>query len=176
VEIRTAEKTEYEAIADITVNAYVEEALRNGSADSVGDGSHFNSAYVPALRDVAGRARDAVVLVAIEEDSVLGAVTYVPGLGPYAEFDDRDAAGIRMLAVAPEAQGRGVGTALVRACLDRARAEGRARVVLHSTPWMATAGRMYARLGFRRAPERDWTPAPGVDLQGYEFEFAPLRD
>jgi predicted N-acetyltransferase YhbS len=171
VEIRPAAPNEYETIADITVIAYVEEARRNGDAVSVGYGSHFNSSYVPALRDVAGRARNAVVLVAVEEDSVLGAVTYVPGLGPYAEFDDPDAAGIRMLAVAPGAQGRGVGTALVDACLDRAKTEGRTRVVLHSTPWMATAGRMYPRLGFRRAPERDREPAPGVELQGYEFEL-----
>jgi predicted N-acetyltransferase YhbS len=171
VEIRPAAASEYETIADITVSAYVREARHSGNAESVGDGSHFNSAYIPELRDVAGRARDAVVLVAAEGDSVLGAVTYVPGLGPYAEFNDPDAAGIRMLAVAPEAQGRGVGTALVRACLHRARSEGRTRVVLHSTPWMTTAGRMYPRLGFVRAPERDWTPAPGVDLQGYAFEF-----
>ena len=171
MEIRAATPHEYKTIADITVTAYVEEARHNGDADSVGGGSHFSSSYVPVLRDVAGRARDAIVLVAIEGDAVLGAVTYVPGLGPYAEFDDPDAAGIRMLAVAPEAQGRGVGTALTKACIDRASSEGRARVVLHSTGWMATAGRMYRRLGFRRAPERDWAPAPGVDLQGYEFDL-----
>jgi predicted N-acetyltransferase YhbS len=171
VEIRTAAADEYETIADITVNAYVDEARRNGNAESVGGDSHFNSTYVPELRNVAGRARDAVVLVAADDDSILGAVTYVPGLGPYAEFDDPDAAGIRMLAVAPAAQGRGVGAALVQACLDRARSEGRARVVLHSTPWMVTAGRMYGRLGFRRAPERDWAPAPDVELLGYEFDF-----
>ena len=171
MEIRAAAPNEYEAIADITVTAYIEEARRNGKADSVGGGSHFNSSYVLVLRDVAGRARDAIVLVAVEGEAVLGAVTYVPGPGPYAEFDDPDAAGIRMLAVAPDAQGRGVGTALTKACLDRARSEGRARVVLHSTGWMATAGRMYPRLGFRRAPERDWAPAPGVDLQGYEFDL-----
>ena len=171
MEIRAATPDEYKTIADITVTAYVEEARHNGDADSVGGGSHFSSSYVPVLRDVAGRARDAIVLVAIEGDAVLGAVTYVPGLGPYAEFDDPDAAGIRMLAVAPEAQGRGVGTALTKACIDRASSEGRARVVLHSTGWMATAGRMYRRLGFRRAPERDWAPAPGVDLQGYEFDL-----
>jgi predicted N-acetyltransferase YhbS len=125
VEIRTAAADEYETIADITVNAYVDEARRNGNAESVGGDSHFNSTYVPELRNVAGRARDAVVLVAADDDSILGAVTYVPGLGPYAEFDDPDAAGIRMLAVTPAAQGRGVGAALVQACLDRARSEGR---------------------------------------------------
>ena len=59
---------------------------------------------------------------------VLGGVTYVPGPGsPFAEFTDPDAAGIRMLAVADDAQGRGVGEALGRACIDRARAAGRPR-------------------------------------------------
>ena len=171
MEIRPAGEGEFETISDITVAAYIAEARRSGSAELVGTGSHFESSYVRTLRDVEGRARDAVVLVAVEGDSVLGAVTYVPGPGPYAEFDDLDAAGIRMLAVAPEAQGRGVGTALVRECLDRARSEGRSRVVLHSTPWMVTAGRIYPRLGFRRAPERDWAPAPEVELVGYVLEL-----
>jgi hypothetical protein len=29
---------------------------------------------------------------------------------------------------------------------------------------MRAAHRIYERLGFRRAPDRDWSPVPGVDL------------
>ena len=51
---------------------------------------------------------------------MLGSVTFVlPGTA-YAEMAGPGEAEFRMLAVDPAAQGRGVGEALVRACLERA--------------------------------------------------------
>ncbi|MHB1499119.1 MAG: GNAT family N-acetyltransferase [Acidimicrobiales bacterium] len=44
-----------------------------------------------------------------------------------------------MLAVDPPAQVRGVGRALLDACIERARQLGRAGLFLHSTPWMEAA-------------------------------------
>jgi GNAT superfamily N-acetyltransferase len=128
----------------------------------------LDEGYERELADVADRAERAEVLVALLDERVVGCVTYVPGLGPYAEFEDPDAAGIRMLAVHPDAQGRGVGAALLRACVDRARDAGRGRVVLHSTEPMAAARWLYEREGFVRVPERDWEPEPGLVLLGYE--------
>ena len=63
------------------------------------------------------------MLVAVDDDgTLLGGVTFVPdGDSPLAEHDVDGASSIRMLAVAGTAQGRGVGEALVRACIDRAR-------------------------------------------------------
>ncbi len=138
-------------------------------------GYHPEPEYEADLRDAAHRAEVAVVLVAVDAEGGLhGAVTYVAGPdNEYAEWDDQDAAGFRMLAVAPAARGRGVGEALVRACIDRARSEGRGRLVLHSTPWMTAAHRLYGRLGFRRAPERDFTPVPAVSLLGFELGLEP---
>ncbi len=118
-------------------------------------GFEADEAYFAELADVARRAELAEVLVAVDDGVVVGGVTYVPRPGPYAEFDDPQGAGVRMLAVAPAAQGRGVGTALIRACAARARAEGRARLWLHTTAQLVVAQRMYEREGFRRAPESD---------------------
>ena len=58
----------------------------------------------------------------------------------------------------PAAQGRGIGELLVTTCLDRARAAGKRRMVISTDPRMTAAHRLYERLGFRRLPERDWTP------------------
>jgi ribosomal protein S18 acetylase RimI-like enzyme len=79
---------------------------------------------------------------------------------------------IRMLAVDPGAQGRGVGSALAVACVERARTEeGTKRVVLCSQQAMTTAHRLYARLGFERAPELDWYPLPEVLLWGFRLDL-----
>ena len=45
------------------------------------------------------------------------------------------------------------------------------RLVLLTLPSMARARRIYESFGFRRAPERDWSPAPHVALKGYELDL-----
>ena len=81
-----------------------------------------------------------------------------------------------MLAVDPAAQGRGVGRALVLACIDRARADRRSRLVLLTRPLMRSAHGLYTGLGFRRAPARDWEPEPGLELLGFELDLDPAID
>lgn len=159
MQIRPVRPEEYSEVGDLTVAAYA----------VVGHFEDEDDDYEAELRDVARRAGQAVVLVAVDgDDGVVGAVTYVPDkASPYAEFDIDHAAGIRMLAVSPEHQGRGVGEALVLDCLGRARAAGRREIILHTTKRMAAAHRLYARLGFARDPNLDWWPTPSVELLGY---------
>lgn len=127
--------------------------------------------YEAELADVATRARAGPVLVALLDGRVVGGVAYVPVGGALAEFAGPGEAQIRMLAVDPDCHGRGVGEALVRHCLDRARAEGCVAVSLFSTTRMTAAHRLYERLGFVRAPERDWEPHPGRLLWGFRCEL-----
>jgi ribosomal protein S18 acetylase RimI-like enzyme len=152
-----------EQLGEIVVRAY----------DAVG-ALEGDDEYVPELRDVARRVREAVVFAALDEadGTPLGCVTYVPGPdNAWAEHLRAGEASIRMLAVDPAAQGRGVGTALVGACLVRARADGRRAVFLHSLPVMTGAQRVYDRLGFRRVPERDWV-FPDFLLMGFVLDLA----
>jgi len=152
-----------EQLGEIVVRAY----------DAVG-ALEGDDEYLPELRDVARRVREAVVFAALDEadGTPLGCVTYVPGPdNAWAEHLRAGEASIRMLAVDPAAQGRGVGTALVEACLVRARADGRRAVFLHSLPVMTGAQRVYDRLGFRRVPERDWV-FPDFLLMGFVLDLA----
>ncbi|TPQ20325.1 GNAT family N-acetyltransferase [Streptomyces sporangiiformans] len=153
--IRAAEPEEYDALGEITAQAYLQDGLLDfGESDE----------YLGELRDVAKRAAAADVLVAVEHDRVLGGVTFVPAGGPMADIARTGEAEIRMLAVTKEARGRGVGEALVRACVARARAtDGCVRMVLSTQRTMHSAHRIYERLGFRRTPERDWNPIPHLD-------------
>ncbi len=155
--VRPVRPAEHPAVAELTVEVYARAM-----------GSTLSPEYRRKLADVEHRVQSTLVLVAVEtQGGVLGSVTYVPGPGPYAEFEATDEAGIRMLAVADRARRRGVGTALVEACVAEARRAGKARVSLHTTSEMTAAQRLYERLGFARDPERDWVPETGVSLLGY---------
>ena len=161
LEIRPADSAEFPALADLCAAAY--------APFVAGDGH-----YVALLRDVARRAAEAELLVAAEPDGgrVLGTVTFVPDGGPLGEIAERGEAEFRMLAVDPAAQGRGVGTTLLRRVLDDSRRRGKQGVVCSSQPEMRAAHRIYQRLGFLRVPERDWSPVPGVELLAFA---KPLR-
>ncbi|MGW2638809.1 GNAT family N-acetyltransferase [Streptomyces sp. NPDC001348] len=162
--IRHAAADEYEALGEITAQAYLQDGLLD-----FGEGDR----YLGELRDVAKRAAAADVLVAEADGEVLGGVTFVPSGGPMADIAGPGEAEIRMLAVARTARGRGAGGALVQACVDRARAtEGCVRIVLSTQRAMHAAHRIYERLGFVRTPERDWAPLPDladVTLLTYEL-------
>src|SRR5690606_37137301 len=110
------------------------------------------------------RAEHAQVVAALDDGVVVGGVTYVPDGGPMADLARDGEAEIRMLGVAPDAQGRGAGTALVRECLERA--AGRS-VVLSTNAVARTSHRLYERLGIVREPARDWVPVPDVTLLCY---------
>lgn len=162
IHIRPAEPAEFERLGEIVVTAYSAIGALEGDEE-----------YVPVLRDVARRAREALVLAAVDDatGALLGCVTYAPdAANPWAEHLHDGEAGIRMLAVDPGGQGRGAGTALVEACVERARAEGKRAVFLHSLPVMEGAQRIYARFGFRRVPERDWV-FPEFLLMGYVLDL-----
>jgi ribosomal protein S18 acetylase RimI-like enzyme len=162
--VREAVPAEYDTIGELTVAAY--SVFAETGADSV---------YVDELRDVAGRARCCPIYVALDPATgrIIGGATYVPGPGtPLSELERDGEAGIRMLAVAPEAQGHGAGRALVEALLGRARAEGRRGMALYTFAEMTAAHRIYERYGFRREPARDWQFDPSLLLLAYSLDFA----
>ncbi|WBB79382.1 GNAT family N-acetyltransferase [Micromonospora sp. WMMD882] len=166
--VRSARPGDFPAVAELTVGAYEADGQLAGE-----------SGYAPVLADVTTRAGHAEVLVAVDETTgeVLGSVTFTLPGGRYAEVSRPGEAEFRMLAVAPTAQGRGVGGSLVRACLDRAAGYGCTAVVICVRDGLAAAAhRLYARFGFAREPERDWSPLPGVDLLALRLELAPTVD
>ncbi|MFN8191156.1 MAG: GNAT family N-acetyltransferase [Nocardioidaceae bacterium] len=156
MEIRPARPEEYAVVGDLTAAAYV-------------TGGHLDAEhrYVDQLRDAARRAAEALLLVAVDDGRVLGTVTYCPHGSPWRELGRDDEGEFRTLAVAPEAQGRGVGAALVQACLERSREDGDRGVVLCSLPDQVTAHHLYARAGFTRDHDRDWFPEPGTRLLAF---------
>ncbi len=159
MEVRRIRPEEHQRAGDICVAAY--EPFLTGAEDD----------YRDRLHDVAARDAAAEVWVATLDDALVGLVTYCPPGSPWREIGRDDEGEFRMLAVDPSAQGSGAGTALARLCEDRARQDGATGMALSSLATMAAAHRVYARLGYARAPDRDWSPLPGVDLLAFGKAF-----
>jgi GNAT superfamily N-acetyltransferase len=159
--IRPAEPDELVAVGELTLAAYV----ANGYLTP-------DDPYAHDLRAADERAAAADLLVAADHaHRLLGTVTFCLAGSAWAEVSRDGEAEFRMLAVAPEARGRGVGTALARWCVDRAREQGCTAVVLSSLDAMHEAHRIYERMGFVRTPDRDWWPVPEIRLITYRLEL-----
>ena len=77
---------------------------------------------------------------------------------------------VRMLGVRPDAQGRGIGRALMDACIAVARDHGKTLMTLHTTQRMEAAQAMYERMGFVREP--DWRVSEDFSLLSYSLDLA----
>jgi len=115
-----------------------------------------------AVGKMSGLAGEAELLVAQLGGRTAGAVAYCPPFStPRASFFEPHWPLIRMLVVAPEGRGRGLGRSLTQACIDRARRDGAGSIALHTSPAMAVALALYRRMGFRlerRVPDRFGVP------------------
>lgn len=101
------------------------------------------------------------------DPEVVGTVSYV--VPTDAEWEDREVpagdSGFRVLAVDPAHEGRGIGSALVDACVARAREAGSHRMLIISMDWMHRAHELYTRrYGFVRRPDLDVTFPGGVGV------------
>jgi putative acetyltransferase len=84
------------------------------------------------------------IFVALLEGEVVGTCAAVP--------EGRDCFELVKLAVAPKAQGRGLGRLLVQRVIDFARERGARRIVLWSASKLGPAVRIYEALGFLHTP------------------------
>ena len=164
LQLRPALPEEAEAVGALTVAGY--------DADGYllyPDGS-YDQGFAGWLADAASRAQKSTLLVAIEDDELLGTVTWCPYGSADAQLAKEPHQGeFRTLSIAPEARGRGIGRALVEHCLELARAADLTEVLLFSLDDMVPAHRLYTRLGFVRRPDLDWTPEPDVNLWAFSL-------
>ncbi len=160
ITVRAARADEYERIGRLTLDAY--KGLER---------DHLWGGYDTEILDVATRAATTEILVAVDaDDTVLGACTFVTDPNsPWIEWAEPDEVQLRLLAVDPSARSRGIGQALVEACMQRARELGRP-LLLHTTPYMPAAQRLYARLGFERREDRDVHEFEQFPFLAYRYE------
>jgi len=151
--VRAARADDLPAVSRISVAAYE-------AAGQLEPGSRYRE----VLADAQTRFRDGHLLVAERSGEVIGTVTIcLPGTD-LAEIGGPGELEFRFLAVDPTAWGSGVADALVLACEEQARITGASALAICVRDNNTGAAAMYAKRGFIRAPERDWSPVPGTDL------------
>ena len=163
--VRNAQPADRASIETVTLAAYQQYAA---VMPALWDAYRHN--IVTTLADVG----QATQLVAEDAGALVGTVLlYPPGRGMYGDAPGAPAGSsspeVRLLAVAPAARGRGVGAALMRECVARARQAGAPALTLHTADMMASAMRMYEGMGFLRAPELDFHPTPPFTVKGYRL-------
>lgn len=164
--IRDARAGDRDVIREVTLAAYREYATQMPAL-----WEDYRANILATLADIA----PAEQIVAEQAGAVVGAVLLYPagaalpgaeggrGRRPWPE--------VRLLAVAPSGRGQGVGAALMQECMRRARAAGAPALTLHTTELMRAALRLYARLGFVRAPELDLRVTPTLTIHGYRLDL-----
>ena len=164
---RTATPADRDAILAVTLAAYAQYAAALPA--------HWEG-YRQNIVATLAAAAPGTQIVALDGDRVVGAVLLLPAgaafEGPGVRAATLALPEVRLLAVAPSARGRGVGAALMRACIERARAASAAALTLHTTDFMEAAMRLYGRLGFVRAADLDFHPAPGIVVKGFRLDLA----
>lgn len=99
------------------------------------------AATTPGVREIAARMSQGPVWVATYREKIVGTGSVVPK--PEGIY-------IRGMAVIPSARGLGIGRRLLDEIQRFAIAQGCARLLLSTTPFLSTAIRLYEAFGFRR--------------------------
>jgi ribosomal protein S18 acetylase RimI-like enzyme len=156
--IRDARPEEHDEIGRVTADAY--------------HGYVRDETYLARIANVGDRAPRTQVLVATDDDgAIVGSLTLELNTRVNADDDPLEAhrAHIRMLGVAPAAQGHGIGRRLMNEAEARARNAGKTEMTLHTTEAMIAAQRMYEALGYERM--EDEILPDGFVLLGYRKEL-----
>jgi ribosomal protein S18 acetylase RimI-like enzyme len=107
--------------------------------------------------------QDAATFIAVSGDHDIGIV--VGATLP-------DAAGLFAMWVAPEARGKGVGDALIRAVVGWAQENGHERLVLEVGDWNRSAIDLYRRNGFTPTGQRGTMPSPRTHITEHQLALA----
>lgn len=166
MKIRDAKEDEGPFIREKRINSYKEHAQcipeRHWEAlkRSISSDADMNPGVERIVAELDGEILGSVALFPAKTDAYNG------------HIDALDYPEIRMLAVTPEARGKGVATALISECVRRSKEKGYSSIGLHTGEFMESAQRLYERLGFERLPQFDFEPAgDGIIVKAYRLMF-----
>ena len=127
--------------------------------------------YAANIMDVQSRLAVSELIVAERGGIAVGAVTLYPNVANTEQGWPPGWAGVRLLAVHPDARGQGIGRVLMNECLRRSRQRSSPAVGLHTSDIMRVARSLYERMGFVRDPEFDFHPGSGWVVMAYRLDL-----
>ncbi len=165
--IRDALEGDREAIQSVTLSA-IEQYKESLGKNWV----HYQEKTLKTLQS----PKPAELIVAEIDNKIVGSILLYPAGAECFKIQDKffipDHPYIRLLSVVPSSRGLGVGSALVKECVRRARLTGSRAIILHTTEIMKVALGMYERMGFVRKPSLDFKTPTGDDvIKGYQLDL-----
>jgi ribosomal protein S18 acetylase RimI-like enzyme len=167
IEIRDIQADEFEILGSLMADVY--ESLEGFPTSSE------QPEYYEMLKNIGsftGKPNTKVLVALSSESAILGGVVYFSDMSQYGSggsaTKEKNASGIRLLAVRQNVRGEGVGKALTKACIDLAKESGNRQVILHTTQAMQVAWGMYQRLGFIESEDLDFIQG---ELQVFGFRL-----
>jgi GNAT superfamily N-acetyltransferase len=164
--IREAKDSDREAIAGVLLDAYSQYSAflpeaywveyRNSILDSV-----YGEAPAARIIAISGKQIVGNALLFTSSETAYGR----PELGIHSPI-------LRLLAVSPAARGRGIATLLIREAVRRSLELGASTLNLHTSDMMASAIKLYERLGFQRAYETDIVNGETL-VKGFRLDLLP---
>ncbi len=160
--IRDAEPGEREVVVELTRFAYAE--FRSVMTPVTWRG--LSNAVEAALEN----SGPAEIIVATDRDEIVGCVFLYPGgSSPYPGEPPLAEPEFRLLSAPPGHRGHGVGHALVEECIRHSKMAGARALGLHTSVSFRDAIELYRKMGFLRAPERDFRPADAEVVEAYRL-------
>lgn len=166
--IREATIDDREAIAEVMLEAYGQYA--NSMPETAW------AEYSASIRDsVDGDAPVARIIAEIEGRIVGSIQLFLSSEAAYGNKEmGLESPIIRLLAVSPQARGRGIATLLIQESARRSLELGATTLNLHTSDMMASAIQLYERLGFERHYASDIYNGR-ILVKGFQVELSKLQ-
>ena len=170
--VREAVPDEFPSIGELMVNVYSQlEGFPN---------KEEQPEYYKMLANIGSLTENpkTKLLVAVSSNGKIGGgVVYFGDMKYYGSggsaTTEKNAAGFRLLAVDPNARGKGIGKLLTEACIQLAKEEKQNQIIIHTTMAMQVAWRMYEKMGFKRSKDLDFMQE---DLPVFGFRLCLLKE
>lgn len=162
--VRDAHDWECEAVAAVMLESYQQYAFDLSTErwdeyrDSIRNSAYSHAPHARIVAELAGEIVGSVQLFLSSEDAY-----GKPEMGIRSPI-------IRLLAVSPGFRGRGIATLLIQEAARRSIQLGATTLNLHTSDMMASAVKLYERLGFERAYDTDTFNGEHL-VKGYRIEL-----
>lgn len=150
ITIREADESEQEAVRSVILEAY-------GQYADLFPAEVWEKYQHEIGSSVSGEGVIARLVAEIDGDIIGSVQLYPSSEAAYGRTDmGISSPVIRFLCVSQRARGKGVATALIEEVVKRSLAIGASHLYLHTVDMMASAIRLYERMGFKRAYDKEY--------------------